>query len=64
MAALIDERGPMFKIVLLGEAGVGKTALFYRIKENTFMSNRRNTIGIDSCSKFLKFNDKQVTVSS
>ncbi|XP_031565805.1 ras-related protein Rab-1C-like [Actinia tenebrosa] len=63
MAALIDERGPMFKVVLLGEAGVGKTSLFYRIKENTFISNGRNTIGVDSCSKFLKVNDKQVTLS-
>ncbi|EDO37078.1 predicted protein, partial [Nematostella vectensis] len=63
MADLYAERGPLFKVVLLGEAGVGKTSLFYRLKENHFTPGRRNTIGIDSCSKFVKIGEKQVTLS-
>lgn len=63
MAAVTEERGPMFKIVLLGEAGVGKTAVFFRLKENTFSPHLRNTIGIDSCSKHMSIDDQNLTVS-
>lgn len=63
MAAVTEERGPMFKLVLLGEAGVGKTALFFRVKDNTFSPHMRNTVGIDSCSKHMNIDDKNMTVS-
>ena len=29
-------RGPTYKVVLLGELGVGKTSLFKRLKDNAF----------------------------
>ena len=44
----------MFKVVLLGEVGVGKTALFYRIKDDVFNDSSCNTtVGIDSCSRLV-----------
>ena len=57
-------KGPIYKVVLLGEAGVGKTALFQRGKDNSFHGERtsRSTIGIDSCSKYVMVDDLEVTV--
>ena len=64
MAALSVEKGPLFKVILLGEAGVGKTAIFHRAKDNSFHENRKNTVGIDSFSMYMKVGDQQVTVSA
>ena len=64
MAGLSADKGPLFKVILLGEAGVGKTSIFHRLKDDIFQSNRRNTMGIDSCSKYVKVGDTQVTVSA
>ena len=64
MAALNADKGPLFKVILLGEAGVGKTAIFHRAKENSFKDGRKNTVGIDSFSLYVKVGDQQVTVSS
>lgn len=63
MAALSAEKGPLFKVILLGEAGVGKTAIFHRAKENSFNDGRKSTVGIDSFSLYVKVGDQQVTVS-
>ena len=37
------------KIVLLGDAAVGKTCLFYRIFRNEFTDLYKTTIGVDFC---------------
>ena len=63
MAALNADRGPLFKVILLGEAGVGKTAIFHRAKDNSFLDRGKNTVGIDSFSMYIKVGDQQVTVS-
>lgn len=63
MAGLNVEKGPLFKVILLGEAGVGKTAIFHRAKENSFNDGRKSTVGIDSFSLYVKVGDQQVTVS-
>ena len=63
MAALSADKGPLFKVILLGEAGVGKTSIFHRVKENSFNERRKSTVGIDSCSIYVKVGDLQVTVS-
>ncbi|XP_068722151.1 ras-related protein Rab-14-like [Montipora capricornis] len=62
MAALNADKGPLFKVVLLGEAGVGKTAIFHRAKDNSFQEKRKNTVGIDSFSMYIKVGDQQVTL--
>lgn len=62
MAALSSDRGPLFKVILLGEAGVGKTAIFHRSKDNIFDERRKTTVGIDSFSLYVKVGDQQVTV--
>lgn len=56
-------RGPTYKVVLLGELGVGKTSLFKRLKDNTFDEYQTATTGIDSCTKVMKVDNEQVMVS-
>jgi len=56
-------RGPTYKVVLLGELGVGKTSLFKRLKDNTFDEYQTATTGIDSCTKVMKVENEQVMVS-
>lgn len=53
----------MFKVVLLGEAGVGKSSIFLRLKENVFGESLQPTVGIESCSKVVKIDDQSITVS-
>ena len=48
------------KILMLGEAYVGKTCLIRRYVENEFISNYQSTIGIDFFSKKLKINNKEI----
>lgn len=62
MAALSADRGPLFKVILLGEAGVGKTAIFHRSKDNIFDERRKTTVGVDSFSLYVKVGDQQVTL--
>ena len=56
-------RGPTYKVVLLGELGVGKTSLFRRLKDNTFDEYQTATTGIDSCTKIVKVDGETVMVS-
>lgn len=56
-------RGPTYKVVLLGELGVGKTSLFRRLKDNTFDELSTATAGIDSTTKVFKIDGENITVS-
>lgn len=54
---------PFYQIILLGEAGVGKTSLFTRIFKNTFIGDKeRVTIGLDYEDKTMRVNDQDVQV--
>ena len=59
-----EGRGPTYKVVLLGELGVGKTSLFKRLKDNTFDEYQTATTGIDSCTKVMKVDGEPVMVSN
>lgn len=64
MMAAGTSRGPTYKVVLLGELGVGKTSMFRRLKDNSFDEYQTATTGIDSCSKVVKVDGQTVMVSS
>ena len=53
----------LFKIVLIGDAGVGKTCVVQRFKTGTFFERQGNTIGVDFTMKTVYLDDKRIKVS-
>ena len=49
-----------YKIITIGESGVGKTCILRRFAENKFLKNHLATIGIDYRTKVLNINNKNV----
>ncbi|KKN15148.1 hypothetical protein LCGC14_0988930 [marine sediment metagenome] len=49
-----------FKIMMLGDASVGKTSLTIRYIKGFFMEDLKLTIGVDFYSKTTEFNEKNV----
>ena len=47
----------LFRLCLLGEAGVGKSSILTRFCDNTFKENYNNTIGLDFRVVTLKYKD-------
>ena len=47
-----------FKIVIIGDSGVGKTNLIKRFITNTFNDNSKATVGVEFISKSYKINKK------
>lgn len=45
---------------MIGDGGVGKTALVYRFTEDRFPLSYTATIGVDFKSKIMKYNDKTI----
>ncbi|KAM9327144.1 ras-related protein Rab-43 [Gastrophryne carolinensis] len=50
----------LFKIVLIGDAGVGKTCMVQRFKNGIFVERQGNTIGVDFTMKTLEIQGKRV----
>lgn len=59
-----DSYDLVFKIVLVGDVGVGKTCVVQRFKTGIFMEKQGNTIGVDFTMKTLEIQGKRVKVSS
>ncbi|GFR93936.1 Ras-related protein Rab-14 [Elysia marginata] len=52
-----------FKVLLLGDMGVGKTSIFFRIKDNDFSHLRNLTLGLDMCVTRVHVGDAVVEIS-
>ncbi|KAM9524955.1 ras-related protein Rab-43 isoform 2-T2 [Salvelinus alpinus] len=50
----------VFKIVLVGDVGVGKTCVVQRFKSGNFMERQGNTIGVDFTMKTMDIQGKRV----
>jgi hypothetical protein len=50
----------VYKIVMIGDSGTGKTSLLLRFAEGIFSADYRITIGVDFKIKTLKVDDKYV----
>lgn len=53
-----------YKVILLGEAGVGKTSLFNRIKTGKFSDTQSSSTGVCDCYQHLTTVDKDKIVVS
>ena len=53
----IDTYYYLFKIVLLGDSGVGKSNLLLRYTKNTFCEHSQTTIGVEFATKNLKIDN-------
>ena len=51
-----------FKIVIVGDSGVGKTNLVKRFIQNTFSSNTLATVGVEFYSNTYSINDKLIKI--
>ena len=54
----------LFKIVMIGDAGVGKSAIVHRFKYNTFVERHASTIGVDFLLKTVTIDGKRIKVLS
>ncbi|KAK9050746.1 hypothetical protein SSX86_030285 [Deinandra increscens subsp. villosa] len=50
----------LFKIVLLGDSGVGKSNLLARFARNEFYSNSKSTIGVEFQTQKLEVNGREI----
>ena len=55
-----SESNKTFKILTIGESGVGKTCILRRFVENKFLKNHLATIGIDFKTKTLNINNQEI----
>ena len=60
MKSSVDQIDFLFKIVMLGESGVGKTNIIRRFVQYEFIQDLNPTIGVDSSLKTLKVDSKNV----
>ena len=50
----------LFKLLIIGESGVGKTCLLLRFTDDSFTANHLTTIGIDFKIKIININQKNI----
>lgn len=50
----------IFKLLCLGESGVGKTCVILRYSDNIFTSHKMSTVGIDFRIKVIEYKTKQI----
>lgn len=53
-----DQHGYLFKLLLLGGAGVGKSCLLERFVDGSHRESYVNTIGVDFKTKTIKLDDR------
>ena len=57
---MTSEQNVTFKILTIGESGVGKTCILRRFVENKFLKNHLATIGIDFKTKTVNIKNKEI----
>lgn len=61
MADKLEKEGPRYKIILVGDVNVGKTALFWRYIEGEFMANKSTLVTtVDFKMKNIVIDNKNV----
>eukprot|EP00189_Rhodosorus_marinus_P005400 CAMPEP_0113954498 /NCGR_PEP_ID=MMETSP0011_2-20120614/595_1 /TAXON_ID=101924 /ORGANISM="Rhodosorus marinus" /LENGTH=214 /DNA_ID=CAMNT_0000963651 /DNA_START=34 /DNA_END=678 /DNA_ORIENTATION=- /assembly_acc=CAM_ASM_000156 len=60
MARIDDGYDYLYKIVLVGDSGVGKSNLLTRFTKNEFNYDSRTTIGVEFATSIIKVEDKSI----
>jgi small GTP-binding protein len=55
-----DEYDYLFKIVLIGDSGVGKSNLLLRYTRNSFDADSKATVGVEFATKSIEFDTKLI----
>ena len=55
-----DEYDYLFKVVLIGDTGVGKSNLLSRFTRNEFDMESKSTIGVEFATRSINVNDKTI----
>lgn len=55
-----DEYDYLFKVVLIGDSGVGKSNLLLRFTKNDFLMESKSTIGVEFATRTLKVSGKTI----
>ncbi|RLI52902.1 MAG: hypothetical protein DRO87_12445, partial [Candidatus Thorarchaeota archaeon] len=58
----MSTRSPIFKTVLIGEGGVGKTSLAVRYTEDRFDQQMKMTIGVNFATKRVDIDGQDITL--
>ena len=57
-----EEYDDIFKVVLIGDSGVGKTNILSRYVRDEFSIETKSTVGVEFGSKIVKVNNKTIKV--
>jgi len=60
---MADAYDHLFKLLLVGDSGVGKTSLLLRFAQGEFNSDTRNTVGVDLKVKFMNFRSQRLKLT-
>ncbi|XP_037102247.1 ras-related protein Rab-9A-like [Syngnathus acus] len=58
----MTSKSPLFKVILLGDGGVGKSSLMNRFVSNKFDSHLFHTIGVEFLNKELEVDGQSITL--
>lgn len=58
----LEEKLPLYKIVLAGDVGVGKTSIFQRYDTNKFFDHKDVTFGLDKLNKNVEVDGQKCKV--
>ncbi|XP_057679344.1 ras-related protein Rab-9A-like [Corythoichthys intestinalis] len=61
-AQAMTSKSPLFKVILLGDGGVGKSSLMNRFVTNKFDSHLFHTIGVEFLNKELEVDGQSITL--
>ncbi len=53
----------LFKVILIGDSGVGKSSLLTRYSRNEFSSETKTTIGVEFATSLVNIDDKNIKVT-
>ena len=57
-----EEYSLLFKIILIGDANVGKTNILSRYISDTFLETSKSTVGVELATKVEQYNNKKIKI--